>query len=102
MRVLSKQQAERLFQAGDLSPHEAAATAQIKAERRQRATIKRYVPTQRSETACMSSGRKSHGLFKWTEHDSPGEVRHVLAEGKYRSHYAMLEAARLEAAYNRK
>ena len=74
--VLSRSDAERLFSRGELSPHEAAATAQIKAERRQRAAIKRHVPTQLSETACMSSGRKAH--WPWRDcHAEPGPVNHV-------------------------
>jgi len=76
MRVLSRAIAEKLFESGDLTPHESAESARIKAERRQRAAIKRHVPTQLSETACMSSGRKAH--WPWRDcHAEPGPVNHV-------------------------
>jgi len=106
MRVLSKDQAERLFSGGELSPHEDAETRKIKTERRQRAAIKRHVPTQLSETACMGNGRKAHELFKWAEHDAPGEVNHVVRDGCVTvtggcvSNY--LEVCRIERQYNDK
>ena len=78
--VLSKAQAESLFQGGELSPHDDALTAQIKTERRQRAAIKRYVPTQRSETCCMGSGRRAH--WPWRDSNAaPGPVRHTIKDG---------------------
>ncbi len=83
--VLSKSQATRLFNAGLRSgtefPSDSVEGQRIKWERRLRAKIKRYVPTQRSETCCMGSGRKAH--WPWRDkHAEPGPVNHVLHVSK--------------------
>ena len=78
--VLSRALAEKLFATGELSPVDDAETYRIKYERRMRARIRRYVPTQLSETACMSSGRKSHFPYR-DAHAIPGPCATLVTCG---------------------
>ena len=82
--VLSKSQATRLFDAGLRSgtefPGDSVEGQRIKWERRLRAKIKRHVPTQRSETCCMGSGRRAHWPYR-EANAAPGPVVHIVEKG---------------------
>ena len=86
--VLSRAMAEKLFatcgEGSALSPHEEAETAAIKTERRARAQIKRHVPTQRSETCCMGSGRRAHWPYR-EANATPGPVVHIVEKGNMKN-----------------